>query len=412
MSQISDKTNLFSPLKTKTWSLPNRIAMAPMTRSRADDNGVPTKMMIKYYQQRSDSLIITEATGISRQGLGWFKAPGIWNDKQVQEWKKITNAVHEKKGQIGIQLWHMGRQSHTFVTGQTHIFAPSPIPLQGEITTRPTDEDLKNGIYTNPLKKPYETPYPLLNDEDKNGHDEEYKDIKHKYYILDVIKDYGIAAKNALKAGFDFIEIHGANGYLIDEFLQSCSNKRNDKYGGNIENRLLFMKQVVNEVVKSFGNNKSKVGIRLSPNGAFGGMGSKDNNETFDAAIQWLTKNNIGFIHLMDGLGFGFHKLSEPYTLKRAMEIIKKNSKDTDSRPLLMGNVGYTKETANEQLLTGDVDLIAFGRPYIGNPDLVFRFKNNLKLNEKVDMQGWWGIHMGETGYIDFPLHESNKNNN
>ena len=218
--------------------------------------------------------------------------------------------------------------------------------------------------------------------------------------IAEVVKDFGTAAENAIKAGFDGVEIHGANGYIVDQFLQGITNKRDDKYGGSIKNRLLFMQEVVKAVVSKV--DLKRVGIRLSPNGAFGGMGTEDNLELFDAAIEWLAKEKLGYIHVLDGLSFGYHKKTkEPYTLERANKIIKAISKDT----LLIGNVGHTQESANEQIGKGFTDMIAFGRPYIANPDLVYRFKNNVKLADEAPYPTWWGWQQNEKGYIDWPTY-------
>ena len=217
--------------------------------------------------------------------------------------------------------------------------------------------------------------------------------------IEQVVKDYGTAAENAIKAGFDGVELHGANGYLIDQFLQSVTNKRDDKYGGSIEKRLLFVQECVNEILTKL-DSSSHVGVRLSPNGSFGGMGSEDNDEQFDAAIKWLAQKKLGYIHVMYGPGAGFHKKTkEPYTLERANKIIKGINKNT----LLIGNINYTKETANEAISKGFTDIIAFGKPFISNPDLVYRFKNNIKLADTAKHIYWWGWDQNEKGYIDWP---------
>ena len=372
---------LFSKFKLGPFALKNRIVLAPMTRGRSTEQHVPKPYMATYYSQRADAgLIITEATGISRQGLGWYRAPGIWNDEQITAWKDIVSAVHAKNGVFVLQLWHMGRQAHSDVTGQP-IISASNIGLEGEVTT-------SRGI-----KKPYETP--------KSPTEKE---------ISSIITDYANGAVNAVKkAGFDAVEIHAANGYLIDQFLQTITNKREDKYGGSIENRLLFMKEVVNKIIDS-GVDGNKIGIRLSPNGAFGGMGGEDNLELFTAAIEWLTNKNLLYIHVMDGLGFGYHEKCPPMTIQMAKEIINEQNKKKDKNDkdyvetALMGNVGYTKESAEEVVSKEYVDLIAFGRPYISNPDLVYRWENGLELNPDAEYPDWWGWDKEEDGYIDFPM--------
>jgi 2,4-dienoyl-CoA reductase-like NADH-dependent reductase (Old Yellow Enzyme family) len=263
----------------------------------------------------------------------------------------------------------MGRQASADVTGQPTV-APSPIALEGDVT----------GVRGE--KAPHTTPRALTEE-----------DIKQ------IVADYGTATKNALAAGADFVEIHAANGYLVDQFLQSVSNERTDAYGGSIENRLRFLREVVTSSIAAAGGDSQAVGIRLSPNGNFGGMGSADNNETFDAAIRWLGEQKLAYIHLCDGLGFGFHELSEPYTLPRGRAILK----DVDaSTTRLIGAVGYTKETAVERLEEGNADLIAFGRPFMSNPDLTYRFEKDLPLADTADYAHWWGWQLNEEGFTTY----------
>eukprot|EP01059_Diplonema_ambulator_P033409 TRINITY_DN6974_c0_g1_i3.p1 TRINITY_DN6974_c0_g1~~TRINITY_DN6974_c0_g1_i3.p1 ORF type:complete len:285 (+),score=116.63 TRINITY_DN6974_c0_g1_i3:59-913(+) len=197
--------------------------------------------------------------------------------------------------------------------------------------------------------------------------------------------------------GFDMIEVHSANGYLLDEFLQSVTNKRTDEYGGSVENRLRMLREVLDAVESVFP--LRNVGVRLSPNGAFGAMGSEDNVETFSAAIKLLGERGVGYVHLMDGLGFGFHEKTEPFTLAMARDILKGTKAE---ETVLMGNVGYTKETAEARLQAGEADMIAFGRPYISNPDLAVRFAKNAPLNEDAPYEAWWSSH-GAKMYTDYP---------
>mmetsp|Transcript_9747 Transcript_9747/g.15980 ORF Transcript_9747/g.15980 Transcript_9747/m.15980 type:complete len:376 (+) Transcript_9747:917-2044(+) len=353
----------------------NRVMLAPLTRGRATEAGVPTPIMALYYAQRaSGGLLVTEATGINKQGLGWYCAPGVYNDEQVNAWKSVTKAVHEKNGKIAMQLWHMGRQAHSDVTGQP-IVSASAIAISGEVTAVKGE------------KKPYEVPVELSIEQIKEN-----------------VKDYGLAAKRAIEeAGFDAVEVHAANGYLIDQFSQSATNKRTDMYGGSIENRLRFLKEVVEEIVSQVG--PSKVGVRLSPNGAYGEMGSEDNVETFNEAIRFLASKDVAYVHLMDGLGFGFHKKCEPFTLEMARKLIK----DSGSTTSLVGNVGYTKDSAEEQIKNGNADMIAFGRPYISNPDLVERFRDGNELAEDAPYPTWWGVGMGEEGYTTWPTFAENE---
>eukprot|EP01059_Diplonema_ambulator_P033411 TRINITY_DN6974_c0_g1_i5.p1 TRINITY_DN6974_c0_g1~~TRINITY_DN6974_c0_g1_i5.p1 ORF type:complete len:388 (+),score=160.73 TRINITY_DN6974_c0_g1_i5:61-1164(+) len=359
---------LLTPTKLGDFTAKNRLALAPLTRGRATEDSVPTDVMVEYYKQRSNAgLVITEATGISKQGLGWWRAPGIWSDEQVAGWQQVTQAIHDEDSLACMQLWHMGRQAHSDVTGEP-IVAPSPIAVPGEVTT------------VNHVKKPYEVPEELTVEKIKR-----------------IQEDYKRAAENAKRAGFDMIEVHSANGYLLDEFLQSVTNKRTDEYGGSVENRLRMLREVLDAVESVFP--LRNVGVRLSPNGAFGAMGSEDNVETFSAAIKLLGERGVGYVHLMDGLGFGFHEKTEPFTLAMARDILKGTKAE---ETVLMGNVGYTKETAEARLQAGEADMIAFGRPYISNPDLAVRFAKNAPLNEDAPYEAWWSSH-GAKMYTDYP---------
>mmetsp|Transcript_4171 Transcript_4171/g.7288 ORF Transcript_4171/g.7288 Transcript_4171/m.7288 type:complete len:394 (-) Transcript_4171:138-1319(-) len=358
----------------------NRVVMSPMTRGRSDDDFVPHDFMAKYYAQRaSTGLIITEATAFNKAGAGWFRAPGIWTQEMIDAWKPITKAVHDKGGKIAMQLWHMGRQGHSDVIGH-QPYSASEIPLTAPITA-------KNGE-----KKDPEVPKSITVEE-----------------IAQTVKEFGEGARNALEAGFDAVEIHGANGYLVDQFSQSKTNKRTDQYGGSIENRLRFMREVVEECLKYVP--KERLGIRLSPNGKFGEMGSEDNNETFTEAIRFLAGKRLGFIDLMDGLGFGFHELSEPFTAKMARDIIREVQKDEGVATMLFVNVGYTKESAEAELKAAQAEepyvdtAVAFGRPLISTPDLVERFENGWELNPDAEYPTWWHYNT-EQGYTDFPTYE------
>lgn len=355
-------------------SLVNRIALAPLTRGRGTESFVPGEHAAEYYAQRSGSsgagLIITEATGISREGLGWYRAPGIWNEEQQKKWAEIFQAIHAKGSLVSLQLWHMGRQAHSDVTGQP-IISASAIPLSGEVTA------LRGN------KKTYETPRAA-----------EIEDITR------IVKEYAAAAKRGFSAGVDLVEIHAANGYLIDQFMQSITNQREDEFGGSIENRLKMMKMVVEAVIESAGGDASKVSIRFSPNGSFGGMGSDDNLELFDAAIRWTASKNLGYIHLMDGTAFGFHEKTVPYTAERARKILN----EVGSSSALMVNVGYEKDSTEAILSSGNADLVAVGRPFISNPDLVYRWMNGIELNPPAEYADWWGWNKNDDGYTTFPF--------
>lgn len=354
---------LLRPFEMHELTLANRVVMAPLTRSRSGENRIPNALMAKYYSQRATAgLIVSEATTISSQANGWNHSPGIYTDKMVDGWRIVTDAVHAEGGRIFLQLWHMGRASHSdFHNGELPV-APSAIPINGD------------GIHTpDGQKKRYETPRALETSE-----------------IPKIVEDYRLAANRAKAAGFDGVEVHSANGYLLDQFLQSKTNHRTDGYGGSIKNRYRFLGEVVNSVTSVFPANR--VAVRIAPNGSFNDMGSPDYREQFTYVARQLDNFGLAYLHVMDGTGFGFHELGEPMTLR-------------DFRNLfhgpLMGNVGYTRESAEAAITSGIADLIAFGRPFISNPDLVERYKNDWPLAEPADMSAWYSFD--ERGYADYP---------
>ncbi len=357
-------STLFEPLSIGELSLKNRIVLAPMTRGRAGSERIPNDLIAEYYFQRASAgLLITEATVISKQGIGWIDSPGIYSDEMVSGWKKVTDKLATTDTPIFIQLWHCGRASHSdFHDGDLPVSA-SAIKLNG-------DE-----IHTPLGKKPYETPRALTIEE-----------------IQSTVNDYKVAAENAKKAGFSGIEVHAANGYLLNQFLDSRSNQRDDKYGGSLENRFRFLKEVLDAVLQVWPS--ERVSVRLSPNGVFNDMGNTDFRETYLHAAKELNKLNLGYLHIMDGLGFGFHGHGEPFTLEEFRAVYS---------GIIMGNCGYTKEDAEQRLASGVADLTAFGRPYITNPDLVERFKNSWPLTPAEDMTNWYSP--GQKGYTDYKPH-------
>ena len=355
-------SNLFRPFKLHDLSLPNRIVLAPMTRSRAGTSRIPNRLMAEYYCQRSSAgLLITEATTISEEANGWNESPGIYTDDMTEGWKHVVKAVHEKGGVIFRQLWHLGRSSHSSFHNGKPAVAPSAIKIDEEYIHTPTG------------KQPHEVPRALETSE-----------------IPRVVEDYRHAAERAKAAGFDGVEVHGANGYLIDTFLQSKTNHRTDQYGGSVENRYRFLKEVVVAVTSVWP--ASRVGVRLSPNGAFNDMGSPDFREQFTFVASQLDRFGLGYLHVMDGLAFGFHNLGEPMTLAEFRKAF---------HGPLIGNCGYTQEAAEKAIADGYADLIAFGRPFISNPDLVERFKHGLPLAPLAPMSDWY-LPTGAKGYTDF----------
>ena len=355
---------LLQPFKIGNLELKNRVVMSPLTRGRAGAQRVPNSLMAEYYVQRATAgLIISEATFISEQGIGWVDAPGVHTPEQVDGWSGVVEAVHNADGIFFCQLWHCGRASHSsFHDGRLPV-APSAVAIN-----LPT-------IHTPIGKVPYETPRALEADE-----------------IKQVVADYKHASQMAKQAGFDGVEIHSANGYLLDQFLQSKINLRTDDYGGSIPNRYRLLGEVVDAVISVWG--PDKVGVRLSPNGVYNDTGSKDFREMFQYTAEQLNKHPLAYLHLVDGLAFGFHELGQPITLPEARKIF--------SRPL-MGNCGYTLETGEEAISSGAADLISYGRPFISNPDLVARFTNGWPLNPDASVKVWSAP--GPEGYIDFPTY-------
>jgi N-ethylmaleimide reductase len=363
MHNIPSKSVLLTPFDVRGLPLKNRVAMAPLTRSRAGEERMPNALMAEYYAQRASAgLIITEATVISKQGIGWLNSPGIYSDEQAEAWKMVVDAVHAQGAPIFLQLWHCGRASHSSFheNGELPV-APSAIKLN------------EDHIYTPRGKQPYETPRALETAE-----------------IPAIVEDYRRAAERAKRAGFDGVEIHAANGYLIDQFLQSKTNHRTDRYGGNIENRYRFLDEIVRALLTVWP--ARQIGVHIAPNGIFDDMGSPDFRETFLYVAAQLNRHELGYLHVVDGLAFGFHGLGEPMTLREFRNVFKGP---------LMGNCGYSQETAEAAIQSGDADLISFGRPFISNPDLVERFAHGWPLNPPADVGVWYSFD--PVGYTDFP---------
>nr|AYM26622.1 NADH oxidase [Gracilariopsis lemaneiformis] len=359
--------------------LANRVVMAPMTRGRATDKLKANDVMAEYYAQRASAgLIITEGTHISVLGRGWFQAPDIFTEEDAKAWKLVADRVHSHDGKIFCQLWHTGRASHS-------SFREGVPGYEGDMKLSVAPSAIKRGSHSGkqgftklPGQVDIETPRALTTEE------------------VDALpEEYRNAAQQAKDAGFDGVEIHSANGYLLDEFLQSCSNKRTDKYGGSMENRFRLLDDVIRAVLTVF--EPHQVGVRFSPNGVFNGMGSDDYRESFLYYAQRVAEYKLGYLHIMIGLGFGFHNKGEPMTMAEFRKVYPGT---------LMANVGYDAKSAEEEIASGNTDMVSFGRPFISNPDFVERLASGAKLNDPAPQSVYYSSvenAMAADGYTDFP---------
>ena len=353
--------DLFSPLQLGPHTLKNRFAMAPLTRNRASRDGVPGPLQVEYYQQRAGAgLIITEATCISPDAVGYPFTPGLWNGIQVGGWAEVTAAVHGEGGHIFCQLWHVGRISHPDLQPDGRLpVAPSAV--------RPTGE-----TFTYEGMKPFVTPRALDTGE-----------------LPGIVDAYRVAAKNALAAGFDGVEVHAANGYLLDEFLRDGTNQRTDAYGGNIDNRARLLLEVLDAVCGVWG--ASRVAVRLSPIQPFNDMRDSDPRATFSRVVELLNAYDLAYLHVTEmgrdapGAAGSFF---EPLDLRKIW------------KGVYMANSGYDKARASAVLTEGKADMVAFGVPFIANPDLPERYRRDAPLNP-ADPATFYGG--GEEGYTDYP---------
>ena len=357
--------SLFDSITLGAVAAPNRILMAPLTRGRADKEAVPSDLMVEYYTQRASAgLIISEATGISREGLGWPFAPGLWTDAQVAAWKPVTDSVHAAGGRIIAQLWHMGRQVHSSVIGGQPV-SSSATKTAGQAHTFEGKQDFE-------VARPLE-----LNE------------------IPRLLNDYELATKNALAAGFDGVQIHAANGYLIDQFLRDNANLRTDEYGGSIDNRIRLLREVAERVISVAG--ADRVSVRLSPNGESQGVDDSNPEPLFTAAAKALSDLGIAFLELREPGPDGTFGRTDVPKLSPAIRKVFKG--------VLVVNSDYdTLEKAQAELDKGDADAISFGRPFIANPDLPERLRSGAPL-AKDDAKTWYS--QGPEGYIDYPALET-----
>lgn len=362
MTKAADTLKIFQPGRIGDIEVANRVVMAPLTRSRADEasGDVPgSEMNVEYYRQRSGAgLIISEGTQVSPAGKGYMATPGIYSDAQVDGWKPITRAVHEAGSKIIAQIWHVGRITHPELTGGTEPIGPSAIK--------------PNMVaYTHSGKVDVPVPHAMTLPE-----------------IAEVVGQFRRAAANAIRAGFDGVEIHGANGYLVDQFIRDGANQRSDIYGGSVENRCRFVLEVVDAVIAEIG--AGRVGIRLSPLTPFNDLSDSNPQAVFGYLVEELNKRGIAFIHFIEGATGGPRDLPgfDYVAARRAF------------KGTYIANNGYDREMAIEAIETGRADAVAFGRLFISNPDLVARLKSGAALNQPNPKTFYTP---GPVGYIDYP---------
>ena len=358
---------LFSTVKFGTGELGHRVVMAPLTRMRSDPGDMPSELMLRYYTQRASEggLLITEATPVSLKGYGYAGAPGIYSDAQIPGWRRITDAVHAKGGKIVMQLWHVGRQSHPDLqpNGDDPI-APSAVRAEGH-------------AYTVSGAVDFSMPRAI--------------DISE---IPVIIEEFRAGAARALAAGFDGVEIHGANGYLPDQFLQDGTNKRTDSYGGPVENRARFMLEITEAAISVWG--ADRVGVRISPSGEYGSMSDSDPDRTFGYLAQRFSDLRLGYLHIVEPRIKGIELIHEGQSAIAAANL----------RPIFKGTIisagGFDGESAEAILEAGTADLVAFGRHFISNPDLPYRLRNGIALT-RYDRSTFYGGN--DIGYTDYEPH-------
>ena len=358
---------LYGPFTMDGLTFSNRMVMAPLTRSRANAHLEPTELMATYYAQRASAgLIISEATQICQQGQGYIGTPGIYTDAQAAAWKKVVDGVHAQGGKICMQLWHVGRISHTFFQPQQQApVAPSAIRAQAKVFIPSGFEDVS-------------MPRAL-----------EVSEIK------ELVATYQQAARRAKSVGFDMVEVHGANGYLLDQFLRDKTNCRTDAYGGSIENRARFLLEVIDAVCQVYPANR--VGSRISPASTFNDIDDRNPQPLFMHVAEQLGRRGLGYLHVIEGQTGG-PRDARPDVNFAALEKAFKVS----GGKAVIGNNGYSREMAEQAVATGQADMVAFGVPFIANPDLVSRFQHGHPLNQADPDTFYAG---GEKGYTDYPVY-------
>jgi N-ethylmaleimide reductase len=354
-------TDLFTPMNPSGLVLPNRIFMSAMTRTRATPDNIPTPLMAEYYAQRASAgLIVTECTAVSEQGKGVINGPGLWREDQIAGWRGVTDAVHKAGGRIYCQLWHCGRVAHPDMRGGARPVAPSPLPASGKFKFPDREADL-------PI------PRELAAQE-----------------IPGIIADFAFATRRAREAGFDGVELHAANGYLHDQFLQSVSNKRRDAWGGPIENRARLIVETIEAMAAAW--SMERVGVRLGPSISLYGMGDSDPLDTFSYVVRELDQRHVGYLTMLEPNKQDLEK-------GVAIEHVAKTFRPMTSAPFI-ANTGFDKAKGMDLLESGDADAIAYGSLFIANPDLPTRFRTDAPL-DKPDPSTFYGA--GPKGYTDYP---------
>ena len=353
--------SLYDPIAIGDLTLSNRIVMAPMTRNRADEQLAPPLIAAEYYSQRASAgLIITEASQVSPDGVGYPATPGIYTDEQVTGWRRVTDAVHKEGGHIFIQLWYCGRISHpSLLPNNATPVAPSAIAPEGDAFTY-------EGL------QPFVTPRALAIDE-----------------LPDIVAQYRHAAEMASRAGFDGVEVHAANGYLLDQFLRDGSNQRDDQYGGSVENRMRLLNEVLDAVCELWPAHQ--VGVRITPENSFNSMSDSDPQGHFGYFVDQLNQRGLAYLHVLEG-----------DMMTKSASVDYRMLRDRFDAPY-MANNGYDLARAKNALQNGDADMVSFGVPFLANPDLVYRFARNLPLNE-ADQETFYGGD--EHGYTDYPFYQ------
>ena len=351
-------TDLFTPLSVGALTLNNRIIMAPLTRCRADEGHIPSELMITHYAQRASAgLLIAEATMAMAGCSAFWKEPGIYSQAQIDAWRRVTDAVHQSGGQIVLQIWHGGRACHPDLNDGREAVAPSALPIRGE------------EVYTPKGKQSYTTPRALTTEE-----------------ISQIVAGFATATRNARLAGFDGVEVHGANGYLIDQFLRDGSNQRDDAYGGSIENRARFLNEVLAATCNAWSSDR--VGLRLSPLNSFNDMQDSDPVGLTTYLAKQLNDYQLAYVHMMRSDFYG----------KQSGDVMTPMRQNYQG--VLIANMGYTPEEAQQAVSSGLVDAVAFGGAFIANPDLPARIRQHAELNVP-DPATFYTA--GEVGYNDYP---------